>query len=85
MAAIANTDGGRIVSSFLYSRTRGRRGYILLLNPGRLPCPRVLPKGHTTQRARGEIFKLSLSHGNESRAIPASESLLAAVTVSLTC
>ena len=38
---------------FLYSRTR--RGYIT-----RLPCPWVLPRGHTTQLARGEIFKLSL-------------------------
>ena len=37
---------------FLYSRTR--RGYI-----NRRPCPRVRPRGHTTQRARGEIFKLS--------------------------
>ena len=27
----------------------------------RLPCPRVRPRGHTTQRARREIFKLSLS------------------------
>ena len=43
-----------IESSFLYSRTS--RGYIT-----RRPCPRVLPRGHTTQRARWEIFKLSLS------------------------
>ena len=26
----------------------------------RRPCPRVRPRGHTTQRARGEIFKLLL-------------------------
>ena len=35
-----------------------RRGYI-----NRRPCPRVRPRGHTTQRARGEIFKLSLPTG----------------------
>ena len=40
-------------SSFFSFRTR--RGYI-----NRRPCPRVRPRGHTTQRARGEIFKLSL-------------------------
>ena len=38
---------------FLYSRTRQR--YIT-----RWPCPRVRHRGHTTQRARGEIFKLLL-------------------------
>ena len=40
-------------SSFFPSRTR--RGYM-----NRRPCPRVRPRGHITQRARGEIFKLSL-------------------------
>ena len=37
----------------MYFRTR--RGYI-----PRRPCPRVRPSVHTIQRARGEIFKLSL-------------------------
>ena len=42
-----------IESSFLSSRTR--QGYVT-----RWPCPRVLPRGHTAQQARGGIFKLSL-------------------------
>ena len=40
---------------FLFS-SRTRRGYMI----NSRPCPRVRPRGHTTQRARGEIFKLSL-------------------------
>ena len=52
LAAMQRGNGHcNMESSFLYSRTR--RGYI-----NSRPCPRVLP---TTQRARGEIFKLSLA------------------------
>ena len=43
-----------IESSFLYSRTS--TGYITSRQ-----CPPVLPRGDTTQRARGEIFKLSFT------------------------
>ena len=43
-----------IESSILYYWTL--QGYIT-----RRPCPRVLPRGHTTQRARWKIFKLSLT------------------------
>ena len=43
---------------FCILESRTRRGYIT-----RRLCPRVRPRGHTTQRASGEIFKLSLPTG----------------------
>ena len=51
-----NRDGHCYMESSLFFSSRTCWGYI-----NRRPCPRVRPRGHTTQRARGEIFKLSVA------------------------
>ena len=46
-----------IISEIFFSLFSNSPG---VYNRARRPCPQVRPRGHTTQRARGEIFKLSL-------------------------